>query len=273
MTPEEIAFVAGVVKPRSGQVLGPEKGYFVQSRLGPVARREGLNSVPELLRALAERREERLAGAVTEALTNGETMFFRDRAPFVTFRDEVLPKLAAARQGGAIRVWCAGCSTGQEPYSLALLMEAQRERYEGVRLDILATDLSARAIEVAQAGLYNPFEVQRGLPIRMLLSHFAKVEDNWRLASRVRRMVEFKVANLLDDAGLGGFDIVLCRYVLDGFEAGTRAAVLERLTRALAPGGILLLGVGDAAAGGGELVAAGGRPGYYVKPGVRRAAA
>lgn len=271
MTPEEIAFIAGLVKPRSGQVLGSDKGYFIQSRLGPVARREGFATVPELVRALAERREERLATAVTEALTNGETMFFRDRAPFVTFRDEVLPRLAAARTGGAVRVWCAGCSTGQEAYSLALLMEEGRERYEGVRLDILATDLSNRAIEVAQAGVYNSFEVQRGLPIRMLLAHFAKAEDNWRLASRIRRMVEFRVANLLEDSVAGVFDVILCRYVLDGLEPATRAMVLERLMRSLAPGGILLLGLGEP--GGGELVGASGRPGYYVRPGVRRAAA
>lgn len=272
MAPEEIAYVAGVVKPRSGQVLGPDKGYFVQARLGPVARREGFPGVAEMLRALADKREERLAWAITEALTNGETMFFRDRAPFATFRDEVLPKMAAARQGGSVRVWCAGCSTGQEPYSLALLMEESRERYEGVRLDILATDLSTRALEVAQAGLYNAFEVQRGLPIRMLLGHFVKVEDNWRLASRVRRMVEFRRENLLQDSVAGAFDVILCRYVLGGLEAGVRAEVLDRLARQLAPGGVLLLGAGETAAGA-ELLAAPGRDGYFVKAGSRRAAA
>jgi chemotaxis protein methyltransferase CheR len=236
MIADDMAFLAGVVRSRSGQLLTPDKGYLVQSRLGPVARRENYASVAELLQALRLRRDETLAWAVTEALANTETMFFRDRAPFAQFRDEVLPLLAAARPGGMVRVWSAGCSTGQEPYSLAMLMAEAAERFPGVTLDILATDLSARCLEVAQAGLYSQFEVQRGLPIRLLVKYFVKHEDHWRLIPAVRRAVRFQAANLLDDTlSLGRFDAIFCRNVLSGLHAEARGVVLERLGRQLAP--------------------------------------
>ena len=268
-----MAFVAEVVKPRSGLVLGPDKGYLVQSRLGPVARRDGFASVSDLLHSLRNRRDEKLAWAVTEALGNTETSFFRDRAPFAQLRDEVLPGLAAARAGGAVRVWSAGCSTGQEPYSLALMMAEAAESLPGVTLDILATDISARSLEVAQAGLYTQFEVQRGLPIRLLIKHFAKVEDNWRLNARLRRAVEFKQANLLDESTLGRFDVIFCRNVLSGFDAPTRGLVLDRLSRQLAPDGVLVLGATESTDGEGGFMAIPGRPGFYVRSAPRRAAA
>jgi chemotaxis protein methyltransferase CheR len=270
-----MAFLAGVVKPRSGLVLTPDKGYLVQSRLGPVARKENYASVAELLQALRLRRDERLAWAITDALTNNETFFFRDRAPFEQFRDVVLPVLAAARQGGSLRVWSAGCSTGQEPYSLAMLMAECAERYPGVSLDILATDISPRVLELAQAGIYTQFEVQRGLPIRLLVKYFSKVEDNWRLAARLRRAVEFRASNLLDEsASLGRFDVIFCRNVLVYFDAATKAAVLGRLARQLAPDGALVLGKSETPEGfTEEFQPVEGRPGLFTRAGPRRAAA
>lgn len=275
MTPEDMEFLAGVVKPRSGLVLTREKGYLVESRLGPVARREGCGSVAELVTALRTRREERLATAVTDALTNNETSFFRDRAPFEQFRDEVLPALAAARAGGVVRVWSAGCSTGQEPYSLAMLAEELSGELPELKLDIVATDLSPRCLEIAQAGLYNQFEVQRGLPIRLLLKYFTKQDDNWRLSARLRRAVQFRPANLLVETGaLGRFDVILCRNVLSGFDRSTQAAVLERLGRQLSPDGVLLLGASESASGLSDaLEPVPDRPGYYFKAAARRAAA
>lgn len=271
MSPVDMAFLAGVLRQRSGLVLAPDKAYLVESRLGPVARKEGLASVAELLERLRLRREETLAWAITDAMANPETWFFRDKAPFDQFRDELLPALAAARPGGLVRVWSAGCATGQEPYSLAMLADDRRD----ARLEIMATDLSQRLLEKAQAGLYTQFEVQRGLPVRQMIRHFAKEDENWRIGARLRQAVRFRVANLLDDtAGLGRFDVVFCRNVLGGLEDGARAAVLGRLAGQLADDGVLVLGQDETVLGAGEAFKpVAGRRGLYVKATARRAAA
>jgi chemotaxis protein methyltransferase CheR len=247
--PDDLAFVATLARAKAGLLLGPERAFFVESRLATLARREDEASVESLVARLRAGPEEPLARAAVEALATPETSFFRDRAPFDHLRDEVLPELAATRPDGRVRIWCAGCSTGQEPYSLAMMAEENASELPGLKLDILATDLSARALEKAQSGLYTQFEVQRGLPIRLLIRYFDNLGDNWQVTPRLRQAVRWGRLNLMNDfAKLGRFDIILCRNVLSYFDAAPRQQVLRRLAGSLADDGCLLLGSGEAAA-------------------------
>ena len=275
LTPEQIEAVARIVHARSGQVLAADRGFLIENRLGPVARREGLASVGELAERLRAGRDERLAWATTEALCAPETWFFRDRAPFDQFRDELVPAFMRLRRGGSLRVWSAGCSSGQEPYSLAMLIEEAGDRFPDLGLEVVATDLSPRLLEKAQSGLYTQFEVQRGLPVRRLVRWFSKEEDNWRVSPRIRQRVRFRPQNLLDDCrALGRFDVVFCRNVLSGMDPATRAQVLGRIAGQLADDGALVLGADETVLGaGGAFKPVQGRPGLYVKVQPKRAAA
>lgn len=246
MTADDMAYLAEVVRTRSGLILTPDKGFLVESRLAPVARREEHGSVEALLQALRARPDEALLWAVTEALTDNETTFFRDRAAFHLFRDEVLPRLAASRPGGVGKIWSAACSTGQEPYSLAMLMDALGPEHPRLKLDICASDISERCLEKARSGLYTQFEVQRGLPIAHLLKHFEKVEEAWRIRPEIRQQVRWRRFNLLDPMeSLGRFDVIFLRNVLAGWDAETRRGVLERAAAALAHDGFLFLGAAE----------------------------
>ena len=248
MRPEDLEFVAGMARSRAGLALGMERAFFVENRLATLARREGVDSVEALVARIRAAPDEPLVRAAVEALATPETSFFRDRTPFDHLRDVVVPELAASRPGGKVRVWCAGCSTGQEPYSLAMMADEHASRFPNLQLEILATDLSSRALEKAQAGLYTQFEVQRGLPIRLLIRHFDKVGDNWQVSQGLRQKVRWGRLNLMNDfAKLGRFDVVFCRNVLSYFDAAPRANVLFRLAAALAGDGCLILGAGEAA--------------------------
>ena len=248
MRPEDLEFVAGMARNRAGLMLGMERAFFVESRLATLARREGMPSVEALVAQLRAAPYDVLVRSAVEVLATPETSFFRDRTPFDHLRDDILPELAATRGDGKVRVWCAGCSTGQEPYSLAMMVEEHISRFPKLKLEIVATDLSTRALEKAQTGLYTQFEVQRGLPIRMLIRHFDKVGDNWQASSRLRQSVRWGRLNLMNDfAKLGRFDIIFCRNVLSYFDSMPRGNVLRRLAAALAEDGCLILGSGEAA--------------------------
>jgi chemotaxis protein methyltransferase CheR len=248
MTPDDIAFISEVVGKRSGLVLTPDKGYLLESRLTPLARQEGFDSLEALVRALRHKRDEKLMWAVTDALTTNETFFFRDKTPFDQFRDDVLPALAASRD--TLRVWCAACSTGQEPYSLAMLMSEAQARYPKLKLDILATDISDRVIQKAQAGIYSKFEVQRGLPITHLLKFFDQTDDTWRIKPALRQSIRWRNFNLLEDPrALGRFDVVFCRNVLIYFDPPTKKGVLERIAGVTAPDGYLFMGAAETVLG------------------------
>ena len=276
MSPDAVELIRAVVHGRSGAVLDPAKTYLIESRLAPVVRREGFQSIEELVAAMRAGREERLLWAVTEALTTSETAFFRDRGPFQQFREEILPQLCLARDGQPIRVWSAACATGQEPYSLAMIVDDERSKFPNAKVELFGSDLSERCLEKAQSGLYTQFEIQRGLPIRMLVRHFEKAEEMWLLSPRIRQMVRWRRINLLADLRpLGQFDVIFCRNVTAGFDAATRHRVLDQLARALPPDGYLVLGmdetVGEATQ---ALVPVPGRRGLYgVNPEFRAAVA
>jgi chemotaxis protein methyltransferase CheR len=243
MKAEDSDLVARLCAARAGLKVDPDKVYLLESRLAPVARRDGFASIDDMVAALRTQREERLIWAVIEAMTMGETSFFRDRRPFRLFRDEVLPALARDRQGRPIRIWSAACGSGQEIYSLAMLVEEQRGALPGAKIDLFASDLSERALEKAQSGLYTQFEVQRGLPIQQLVRHFEQHDEMWAISPRIRQMVRWRRINLVADlSGLGPFDVIFCRYLLSSLVEPMRARVLESLARILAPDGYLFLG-------------------------------
>jgi chemotaxis protein methyltransferase CheR len=246
MSPDQIAIVADLVRRRSGVQIDIDKTYVIETRLQPVARREGFTSIGELIAELQDKREEGLIWSVVEAMSNTETQFFRDRRPFQQIRDDILPVLAQTRRSEA-RIWSLGCSTGQEPYSLAMLFDEERGRFPGLKIDILAGDISERCLEKAHSGVYSQFEVQRGLPARLLVKHFDKIDESWVLSSRIRQMVRLERANVLKDLkGAGPFDVILCRNVLTRFEPSVRAGVLHQLAQALAEDGYLIMGATEA---------------------------
>lgn len=270
LTETEFAFVAREVKTRSGAVLTRDMAPHAEQRLQPLSRREGFSSVAEMLNAAKIRSDGKLWDAIADALAQTETRFFRDKSVFDRLRTKILPALHA-RNGAPLKVWCAGCSTGQEAYSLA--MQIEELRAEGLpAADILATDMSERLLDKARAGLYTQFEVQRGLPIRKFIVHFEKVGDLWRISDRLRASVRFERHNLLEHpAALGRFDLVLCRNVVRSFDAATRLASVERLADALEPHGVLLLGADEPLPDGADSFRAEG--GVFVRGhGARQAA-
>ncbi len=246
MTPDDIKLIVALCRQRAGLGIDPTKTYLIESRLAPLARREAYGSVSELIAGLRARREEPLIWALVEAMTASETAFFRDRTPFHLFRDDILPTLTRMRGPEPIRIWSAGCSTGQEAYSLAMIAEAGVGLEPGARIEIYGSDLSERALEKAQAGLYNQFEVQRGLPIRMLVDYFEKIDESWRLSPRIRQRVRWRRVNLAADlSAMGKFDVIFCRNVLSAMDPATRPKVLEGLAAALPADGFLVLGEGE----------------------------
>lgn len=265
-----VEHLAAVLKAVSGFVLTPDKAYLIEPRLAPVARRFGMSSAEAVLTKLRQTPNEELIWAVAEAMSVTETTFFRDRAPFQLFRDEVAPALAARRPGGKLRVWCAGVATGQEAYSLAMVGLG----LPNVDLEVLATDFSQRCLEKAASGVYTQFEVQRGLPVRLLVDHFEKSDELWRANARLRQAVTWKKVNLMGDfRGLGQFDVVFCRNVLPYFDADTRRATLEKLAAVLAPDGFLFLGATETAMESPAFRPAPGRRGLYARdPEFRKAA-
>ena len=251
MRPGTFDFLRDFLKARSGLSLGPEKVYLIETRLSRILRAHDLASLEDLAAALRLGRAPSLEREVVEAMTTNETLFLRDKAAFDHLDGKLLPELIAAR--GAKRrlsIWCAACATGQEPYSVAMLLERRRAELAGWDVRILATDLSTAVLERARAGIYSQFEVQRGLPVKMLLDHFTKQGDAWAISPKIKAMVDFRPLNLLGDIGsLGTFDLVLCRNVLIYFDTAVRTSLLTRISRQLAPDGALLLGAAETVLG------------------------
>jgi chemotaxis protein methyltransferase CheR len=250
VTPQDFDYLRRMLKERSGLVLPAEKQYLAESRLLPVARRHGMSSLTELVAKLKAPNSS-LATEVVEAMTTNETFFFRDKIPFEQMRDIVMPELAAARaREKRIRIWCTAAASGQEPYSLAMIVKSMGASLAGFRVEILATDIAGEVLERAKAGLYSQFEVQRGLPIQLLVKYFTQVGEMWQIAPEIRAMVQFRPINLLNDfKPLGTFDLVFCRNVLIYFDQETKTRVLERIARQMAPDGTLVLGAAETVVG------------------------
>jgi chemotaxis protein methyltransferase CheR len=251
MTPHDYDFLRRLLRERSGLVLTADKQYLVESRLLPVARRAGFGGLGDLVLRLKGSNAEPLVTDVIEAMTTNESFFFRDKIPFEHFRNTIMPTLLSARAGQRrIRIWCTAASTGQEPYSLALSLKEMAPAVEGWRIEIVATDLSNDVLEKAKAGIYSQFEVQRGLPIQLLIKYFTQIGDTWQIAPDIRAMVQFRPLNLLADfSHLGTFDVVFCRNVLIYFDQETKTGVLERIARITGRDGYLVLGAAETVVG------------------------
>jgi chemotaxis protein methyltransferase CheR len=243
MSAPVIVRVIDFINKAAGIVLTTEKAYFVEARLSPVLREEGLASIDELM-TRAERGDRRLAQRLVDALTTNETFFFRDKSPFEHFRNIILPELMSRRPAGkTLRIWCAACSSGQEPFSLVMVLDELKSQLGGRSVEIHASDISEAILNKAKSGLFNQFEVQRGLPTKMLLQYFEKVGENWRISPDVVKRVNFFKFNLLEEPKtLGTFDVIFCRNVLIYFDRPTRSKIFDRLADRLAPDGFLLLG-------------------------------
>ena len=250
MNSQDFEFITQLLRKRAGIVLTTNKMYLLESRLAPLARKEGLPSIDDLIQVVRSRRDERLITQVVDVMTTNETFFYRDKTPFDHLKEAILPILAQARRGGRIRIWCAACSTGQEPYSIAMMLDQMPQLTGGVPVEIVATDISDRCLDRARQGLFTQFEVQRGLPIQTLMQYFTQQDDHWRISERMRQMVSYRKLNLMDPAyNLGKFDIVFCRNVLIYFDGPTKAEVFERISQTMNPSGFLLLGAAESVIG------------------------
>ncbi len=249
----ELALVAREVKTRTGAVLTREMAGAIEIKLMPLARRESFGSVHELIGAARIRPDGKLWAAAVDHLAQSDTRFFRDRQHFAKLHAEILPQALRRRGHERVRVWSAACSTGQEPYSIAMIVDDLRSEGLNPAVEIIASDLSERLIDKARAGLYTQFEVQRGLPIRKLIAHFEKAGDLWRISDRLRAAVRFETFNLMKHPGhFGQFDVILLSHVLSNFDDETRIAVMQRAADALAPEGVILLGAGETLPEGSE---------------------
>ncbi len=244
MNSADFQFLADFLKKGSGLVVSEDKMYLLESRLLPIARERGHNTLDGLVAELRKGTDSSLKVAVIEAMTTNESFFFRDTKPFQIFENETLPALIEARAARKrLRIWCAAASTGQEPYSLAMILKENAAKMPGWRTEILGTDLSSEVLEKAKAGMYSQFEVQRGLPISLLVKYFRQVNEMWQIDAAIRASVRFQKLNLMDNfTHLGKFDVIFCRNVLIYFDQQTKAEVLERMSTMLEPDGVLFLG-------------------------------
>jgi chemotaxis protein methyltransferase CheR len=243
--------LAGLLEARTGQQLTMSRRWRIETALSALLRDREISTLDELITILVMGKEPGLSQQVVEALLNNETYFFRDRSPFDTLQRHALPELAAKRASSKrLRIWSAGCSTGQEVYSLAMLFAEQPEQWQGWTIDILGTDVSTSCVERARTGTYTQFEVQRGLGINQMIKWFEETGDGWRAVEALRRPLRFQVHNLLEPAPHpGGFDIVLCRNVMLYLSQDKKTLAFERIGAAMAEDGWLMLGAGETVIG------------------------
>ncbi|QUT04201.1 protein-glutamate O-methyltransferase CheR [Sphingobium phenoxybenzoativorans] len=242
--------LAGLLEARTGQILSESRIWRIETALKPVLRMNGMANLEELVSQLLASTESNLTDDVINALLNNETSFFRDLQTFDMLYRDLLPQLSSSKQDKVLRIWCAGCSTGQEAYSLAMQLRKDAGRWQGWRIQILATDISTAAISRAQSGLFSQIDVQRGLAINDLLRWFEPVGDDWKVSDELRRMIEFRVDNLLEPkASSGDYDLILCRNVMLYFSLERRQKVFSRLAEHSRQGSYLILGAGETVIG------------------------
>ena len=226
-----------------GIVLGDNKQYLVKSRLRRIMEENKLSTLGDLLDRVKRTGRSSLKEVVIDAMTTNETSFFRDTRPFDIFRDTVLKYMKNNRGSKRLRIWCAAASSGQEPYTLAIILKELAAEFPGWSFEIIGTDISKDILAQAEKGSYSQFEVQRGMPITLLMKYFTQVEDRWEINSEIKSMIKYQPFNLLDSmASLGKFDIVFCRNVLIYFDQETKGDVLNRIKNQLESDGFLFLG-------------------------------
>jgi chemotaxis protein methyltransferase CheR len=258
--------IASVVKQGSGLVIGPDKLYLLETRLSPILSRERLRDLPSLAQRLQVPGNAALVRDVIEAMATNESLFFRNEKPFEYFGNVVLPRLlAVAPSGSAIRIWSAAAASGQEPYSIAMVLEEHRNLIGSRPIEIIATDIARQQLERARRGFYSDFEVNRGLPEPLRARYFSKERGGWRINQKMRQRVKFQEWNLISDLRpLGKFDVVFCRNVLIYFDDGTRRRVLDAIADQMESGGVLFVGGSETLVGlSTRFAPIDGQPGTY----------
>lgn len=255
---------------RSGLVITPDKSYLLDSRLTPVAKKWNFMSIELMTLQLRALPDADLLRDVVEAMTVGETSFYRDSKPFIDFQKIILPYLTKNRAKKSLRIWSAAASSGQEPYSIAMMLKENEALLKGWKIEIIATDLSEEALQTAKRGLYTQFDIQKGVPTMQLMKYFDQINEKWHIRKELRSMIQFEQFNLLDDmTHLGMFDVILCRNVIGNFDQKTQADVLDRMSSRLDKDGYLILGAEETALGVSDKFAAlPDRPQLFVHAGM-----
>ena len=247
----DFEFLTKFLLEQSGLSLGTGKEYLLEARLMPLAQSCGLTSIPELVREIRRNPRQQLAQGVVEAMTTNETLFFRDKTPFDELRDHILPGIIEARSNlKRLRIWSAAASTGQEAYSLGIMLSESFPQLAQWNVEIVGTDLSKAALARAEAGAYTQFEVQRGLPIQLLVKYFTQSNGGWQVKDSIKKMTRFRSLNLLEPfQHLGSYDIIFCRNVLIYFEMAAKKQILDRMAQAMKADGRLVLGAAETVLG------------------------
>ncbi len=248
--PEELRLLSQYIQSLSGIYLDSSKGYLIETRLSDLAVNTGCHSFGDLYHRAKSDPSRAIQRKIIDAISTGETFFFRDTSPFEQLQHKILPDLIDRRsQSGlrsapiSLRIWCAACSTGQEVYSLAIILKELLGNTSGYNIRLVGTDISDKAIATASRGIYNRFEIERGLPPGMLMRYFTQVDEGWKVRDELRAMASFRTSNLLDDfSHLGRFDVVLCRNVAIYFTEPDRVQLFQKISRLLEPDGYLIIG-------------------------------
>ncbi len=256
MKRDSFDFLTRLLRRSTGVAITESQTYLLEARLAPVVRRLALPGIDELAWTVRASTDGKVAIDANDAMLAGQSWFFRDWAPFEALSGTVLPGLVAARAGSEdrrLRIWSAGCAGGEEPYSIAMVLAAASERLSGVAVELVGTDVSPAALAKATAGFYTTAEIQRGLPVRLLLEHFKPDDGGWHISSAIQEKVEFRHHSLIESyRQLGTFDIVFCRNVLSSFEPDTAGETLRRIADLMPDDGVLFLGATESVAGAGD---------------------
>lgn len=251
MNPSDYDYLSQFLSNASGLALGTGKEYLLEARLTPLAQSLGLSDFEELVAELRRGADDRLSTAVVETMTTNETSFFRDKTPFEELKNVMLPELISARQNEkTLRIWCAASSTGQELYSLLMLIDESFPQLRDWKIDVVGTDIAQSMLDRCAGGVYSQFEVQRGLPTPLLIKYFEQIPEGWRIKDSLKNRVQWRQQNLLESFSLlGPFDIIFCRNVLIYFEVELKRNVLERMRSILRSDGYLTLGAAESIVG------------------------
>ena len=251
MTPNDFLALREMLKTESGLVLTEDKQYLLESRLSPLVKKHGFTSVQDLVQKWRRGADKALQSRIVEAMTINESFFFRDKSPFDNFENHMLKDLIERNKTSRhIRIWSAAASTGQEAYSLAMILKEYATELQGWKVEIIGTDLCSDALEKAKTGIYSQFEVQRGLPINQLIKYFTQDGESWQINEDIRSMVTFRPYNLLSSfSALGQFDVIFCRNVLIYFDKDTKKDVLLRMKEIIPSDGALFLGAAETVLG------------------------
>lgn len=267
MNGEDFLYYQKLLIEHSGLSLSQDKTYLLTTRLDPVAKSLGFATLHALTDELRRKPDARMVSLVVQAMATKETSFFRDNLPFTHLRNIILPALIRRNAATkSIRIWSAACSTGQEPYSIAMVAREFLKDYPGWTVQVMATDIADDALAHAQEGVYSHFDIQRGLTMKIILDHFTMENTKWRVQSELKQMVRFGKFNLLKPMEtMGRFDVIFCRNVLIYFDTPTKKSVLDRLTERLNPEGYILLGACESSIGlGSKLKLSTDMPGVHV---------